>query len=170
VDVPTNVLLPGERLLWSGRPQRLTLARFDLYQFAIGLFWGIVTIVGPAARHPMSIFEWAVGLGGLALTWVPVIARLRARRSVEYVVTDRRIVLADRFSGRTRASAYLATLPPPVARIRQDGSGTIDFGSFSRVPSVPTPSLVPLRLTGLVAVPEAGRVRDLIASAQAGQA
>jgi hypothetical protein len=170
VDVPTKVLLPGERLLWSGRPQRLTLARFDWYQFAFGLFWGIATIVVPVARHdPMSFFAWAVGVGGLAFAWVPVVARLRGRRGVEYVVTDRRIVLADRFSGSTRASVYLGTLPPPVARIRQDGSGTIDFGRFSRAPLVPAPSSMPLMLTGLVAVPEAGRVRDLIAWAQAGQ-
>ncbi|MFF1609337.1 hypothetical protein ACFVYA_16265 [Amycolatopsis sp. NPDC058278] len=170
MDVPTNVLLPGERLLWSGRPQRLILARFDWYQFAFGLLWGIATIVVPVARHnPLSLFAWAVGVGGVAFAWVPVVARLRARRGVEYVVTDRRIVLADRFSGRTRASAYLGTLPPPVARIRQDGSGTVDFGRFSRIASVPTRSSFALMVTGLVAVPEAGRVRDLIAWAQSGQ-
>jgi hypothetical protein len=59
------------------------------------------------------------------------------------VVTDRRIVLADRFSGRTRTSAYLGTLPPPVVRIRRDGSGTIVFGGFSRVPVMPSPSSGP---------------------------
>lgn len=171
MDVPTNVLLPGERLLWSGRPQRLTFARFDWCQFLFGLLWGIATIVVPVARHdPMSLFSWAVGLGGLAFGWVPVGSRLHARRSVEYVLTDRRIVLADRFSGMTRASAYLGTLPPPVARIRQDGSGTVDFGRFLRIASMPTPATVSLLVTGLVAVPEAGRVRDLIASAQAGRA
>jgi len=77
---------------------------------------------------------------------------------------------ADRFSGRTLASAYLGTLPPPVVRIRRDGSGTIVFGGFSRVPLMPSPSLGALLVTGLVAVPEAGRVRDVIAWAQAGQA
>jgi hypothetical protein len=170
VGVPTNVLLPGERLLWSGRPQRLILARFDWYGFAFGVLWGIATIVIPVARlKPLSLVEWALGVGGVAFVWVPVAVRLRARRGVEYVVTDRRIVLADRFSGRTRASVYLGTLPPPVARIRQDGSGTIDFGRFVRAPVMPFSSLGSLMLTGLVAVPEAGRVRDLIARAQAGQ-
>jgi hypothetical protein len=171
VDVPTNVLLPGERLLWSGRPQRLVFARFDRYQFAFGLLWAIATIVVPVARHePLPFFAWAVGVGGVAFVWVPVVARLRGRRGVEYVVTDRRIVLADRFSGRTRASAYLGTLPPPVARIRRDGSGTIVFGRFSRAPLTTLPAPWPLIAIGLVAVPEAGRVRDLIAWAQAGQA
>jgi hypothetical protein len=171
VDVPTNVLLPGERLLWSGRPQRLILARFDWYQFAFGLLWIIVAIVVPVARqNSLSLFEWALGVGGVAFVWVPVVVRLRARRGVEYIVTDRRIVLADRFSGRTLSSAYLGTLPPPVARLRQDGSGTIVFGRYSRPPLMPPPSSGPLMLTGLVAVPEAGRVRDLIAWAQAGQA
>jgi len=171
VDVPTNVLLPGERLLWSGRPQRLVLARFDWYQFAFGLLWVIVAIVVPLARHkPLSLFEWALGVGGVAFVWVPVVVRLRGQRGVEYVVTDRRIVLADRFSGRTRASVYLGTLPPPVARIRRDGSGTVDFGRFVRAPAMPFSSLGSLMSTGLVAVPEAGRVRDLIAWAQAGQA
>ncbi|WP_328449987.1 MULTISPECIES: hypothetical protein [unclassified Amycolatopsis] len=171
MDVPTNVLLPGERLLWSGRPQRLVFARFDWYQFAFGLFWGIATVVVPVARHqPLSFFSWAVGVSGVAFLWVPVVIRLRGRRGVEYVVTDRRIVLADRFSGRTRASAYLGTLPPPVARIRRDGSGTVVFSGFSRGPLTFLPPSGPLMLTGLVDVPEAGRVRDLIAWAQAGQA
>ena len=171
MDVPANVLLPGERLLWSGRPQRLVLARFDWYQFAFGLLWAIATIVHPVVRpEPLSFFEWAFGVGGVAFVWVPLVVRLRGRRGVEYVVTDRRIVLADRFSGRTRASAYLGTLPPPVARIRRDGSGTIFFSASSRGPLTFLPSSGPLLLTGLVAVPEAGRVRDLIAWAQAGQA
>lgn len=170
MDVPANVLLPGERLLWSGRPQRLVLARFDWYQFAFGLLWAIATIVHSVAKpEPLSFFDWAFGVGGIAFVWVPLVARLRGRRGVEYVVTDRRIVLADRFSGRTRASVYLGTLPPPVARIRRDGSGTVDFGRFVRIPGVSSPSSVSLLVTGLVAVPEAGRVRDLIAWAQARQ-
>ncbi|WP_328442764.1 hypothetical protein [Amycolatopsis sp. NBC_00438] len=126
-------------------------------------------VVPLTRRHTLSPFEWALGVCGVAFVWVPVAVRLRARRGAEYVVTDRRIVLADRFSGRTRASVYLGTLPPPVARIRQDGSGTIDFGRFVRAPVMPFSSLGSLMLTGLVAVPEAGRVRDLIARAQAGQ-
>ncbi|MEU0791773.1 hypothetical protein ABZ342_17025 [Amycolatopsis sp. NPDC005961] len=169
--MPSNVLLPGERLLWSGRPQRFTLARFDWLQLVFGLAWLIATIVVPVARHQsLSFLAWGVGVGGVASQWVPVVVRVRGRRGVEYVVTDRRIVLADRFSGRTRASAYLGTLPPPVVRIRRDGSGTIVFGKFSRAPVVPPPSVGALMVTGLVAVPEAGRVRDLIAWAQAGRA
>ncbi|MEU5260864.1 hypothetical protein [Amycolatopsis sp. NPDC021455] len=171
MDLPADGLLPGERLLWWGRPQRLALARFDWYQFLFGLLWGIATIVVPVARHaPLSFLAWVVGVGGLAFAWVPVGARLRARRGVAYLVTDRRIVLVDRFSGRTRTSVYLGTLPPPVARIRRDGSGTIDFGRFLRTPVAFSPASVSFLVTGLVAVPEAGRVRDLIAWAQAGQA
>ncbi|RSM49488.1 hypothetical protein DMA12_03410 [Amycolatopsis balhimycina DSM 5908] len=171
MDLSADGQLPGERLLWWGRPQRLTLTLLDWGQFAIGLLWGIATIVIPVARHdPLSFLAWVVGVGGLASLWGAVAARVRARRSVAYLVTDRRIVLADRFSGRTRASAYLGTLPPPFARIRQDGSGTIVFRSSSRFGLMPARSSVPLLVSGLVAVPEAGRVRDLIAWAQAGQA
>ncbi|MEV5716373.1 hypothetical protein AB0L41_20970 [Amycolatopsis mediterranei] len=170
MDVPADGLLPGERLLWWGQPQRLTPTLLDWGQFAIGLLWGIAAVVIPLARHdPLSFFSWVVGVGGLA-SWGAVAARVRARRSVAYLVTDRRIVLADRFSGRTRASAYLGTLPPPVVRIRQDGSGTIVFRSSARFGPVPARSSVSLLMTGLVAVPEAGRVRDLIAWAQTGQA
>ena len=169
MDLPADGLLPGERLLWWGQPQRLTLTLLDWGQFAVGLLWGIATVVIPLARHdPLSFFSWVVGLGGLASFWGAVAARVRARRSVAYLLTDRRIVLADRLSGRTRVSAYLGTLPPPVVRIRQDGSGTIVFRSSSRFGPVPARSSVSLLMTGLVAVPEAGRVRDLIVAAQAG--
>ena len=170
MELPADGPMPGERLLWWGRPQRLTPTQAEWCQLAMGLLWGIVTIVVPVAKHePLSLFGWAVGVGGVVFLWGAVFVGVRARRSVTYVVTDRRILLVDRFSGKTRASAYAGTLPPPVARIRPDGSGTIVFRRTRGFGSVPSLASVPLLVSGLVAVPEAGRVRDLIASAQAGR-
>jgi hypothetical protein len=60
VDLPANVLLPGEQLLWPGRPQRFAPGRLG--------FFPVV---------------WAVG--GLLIAWVPVALRQRALRRAAYL-------------------------------------------------------------------------------------
>ncbi|MEU0533124.1 hypothetical protein [Amycolatopsis tolypomycina] len=174
MDVPGNVLLPGERLLWSGRPRRITLQGLDWYQLASGVVW--VSVVATSAlvfgRSSQTHYIGAVfAFCGLAAAWAPVAGRLWAMRRAVYAVTDRRVVVADGVSGRTRVSAYLGALPPPVARPGRDGAGTVTFGgpagllgvlagAQTKTRSMPVPIV-------LVAVPEAERVRDLIARAQA---
>jgi hypothetical protein len=174
VDVPTNVLLPGERLLWSGRPQRIVPTGLDWYRLVFGLVW-VSVIAGtglPFSGRGISFIGLVFLAFGIAATWVPVIARLWVMRRAVYAVTDRRVVLADRVSGRTRAAAYLAALPPPVTRPRHDGVGTVAFGQpggfLSFFGGTPAPKAQSLQSPiELVAVPDAERVRDLIAQAQA---
>ncbi|MBE8522773.1 PH domain-containing protein [Amycolatopsis sp. H6(2020)] len=173
MDVPRNVLLPGEQLLWSGRPQRIAPRGLDWYRLAFGVVW--VSVVAASglvfARASQTYYIGAVfAFCGLAAAWGPVLGRLWAMRRTVYAVTDRRVVVADGVSGRTRASAYLGALPPPVTRPRQDGVGTVTFGEagglLSTFGAQPAPKS-PQATIVLVAVPDAERVRDLIARGQA---
>lgn len=173
MEVPRNVLQPGEQLLWSGRPQRIAPRGLDWYHLAAGVVW--VSLVGASAlvfgRASQTYYIGAVfAFGGLAIAWGPVFARLWAMRRTVYAVTDRRVVVADGVSGRTRASAYLGALPPPATRPRLDGVGTVTFGEADGLLSVFAAQLKqksPQATIALVAVPDAERVRDLIARGQA---
>jgi hypothetical protein len=99
-----------------------------------------------------------------------VVARLWATRRAVYAVTDQRVVVADRASGRTRAWADVGALPPTVTRLGHDGLGTLTFatpgGSVDILGhSVPVRHRLPP--IELVAVPEAEGLRDLIVEEQA---
>ena len=76
-------------------------------------------------------------------------------------------MVADRVSGATRTSAYLGALPPPVARAGVDGVGAVSFGGsggfLDAIVSAGNPRPAAIKF---VAVPDAERVRDLIAQAQ----
>lgn len=164
--MPRNALLPGERLLWSGRPQRIAPRGLDWYCLAFGVVWVIVAF-GIASGRTVYVGA-AVALFGFALAWGPVIGRLWVLRRTVYAVTDGRVLVADGVTGHARASAYVRALPPPVTRPGQDGVGTLTFGEAGgflgtflaqATAKSSQPTIV------LVAVPEAERVRDLIARA-----
>jgi hypothetical protein len=110
---------------------------------------------------------WAVG--GLLIAWVPVALRQRALRRAVYAVTGWRVVVADRISGATRTSAYLGALPPQVTRAGADGVGAVSFGGSGGFPDAMISAAntrSAAAAVGFVAVPDAERVRDLIAQAQ----
>ncbi|WP_290056140.1 hypothetical protein [Amycolatopsis solani] len=171
MDLPVNVLMPGERLLWSDRPRRIGLGGQEWFRLVFGIVWvsGVVVFAVPSGggRH------WYIGTVfaafGAAAAFGPLIARQVTLRRSAYAVTDRRVVVVDSASGRTRASVYLSTLPPPVARAGADGTGTVTFGEAGGFSSVLNSSGQPpaAAKVELVGVPDAERVRDLIAQAQA---
>ncbi|WP_372664135.1 PH domain-containing protein [Amycolatopsis kentuckyensis] len=160
MDLPGNVLQPGERLLWSGRPQRFALEAPDWLRVALGLLWLALAFGVPwLGGAGISIVPLVVGPLGLLVAWGGVAVRLRTRRRSAYAVTDRRIVVADRRSGAVIASERLSRLPAPSAKVGRDGLGDVTFGTGG--PKAPNPASP--RLLG---VPDAERVRDLIAAAQ----
>ena len=166
MDLPTNVLLPGEQLLWSGRPQRFALDGTDWYRLAFGVVWVTLGLVF-FAHGRLGFFPVVWAVGGLLIAWVPVALRQRALRRAVYAVTNWRVVVADRVSGATRTSAYLGALPPPVAQAGADGVGAVSFGGsggfLDAMVSAANTRSAPIKF---VAVPDAERVRDLIAQAQ----
>jgi hypothetical protein len=164
MDLPANILLPGERLLWSGRPQRAVFKASDGALLAFGLVWAAAGLVLPVlSRGRISPFEATVGALGFLVVVGAVAARQWVLRRVGYALTDRRLVVADRISGRTRASAHLGALRSPVARTGRSGLGSVTFGQVGGLTAVGKFSLVSVEL---LAIPDAEHVRDLIAQAR----
>ncbi|WP_284744190.1 hypothetical protein [Amycolatopsis sp. RTGN1] len=171
MDVPLIVLEPGERLLWSGRPQRVVPTGLEWYRLVFGsilvsVVFAALGLPFPDGRVPV-MFVVSVTVG-LAFVWVPVIVRLRATRRSVYAVTDQRVVVADRVSGRIRTWTDLVL--PTVTPIGHDGLGNLTFpvpggsadvfGSAVPVKGAPAP-------IEMFAVPDARGLRDLIVQEQA---
>jgi hypothetical protein len=175
-------LVAGERLLWSGGPQRQPV--FDgadavavpvsLVWCAFAIFWefGVVSSGGP-------IFMWIWGIPFIMFGVYLVVGRLVVRalqlRSTTYAVTNRRLIETIRRPRLRVTEAYLRNLPPPVVKIRDDGAiGSIAFESFpgladslaemgfnTRRRGTRMPRAIVLR-----EIAHPGQVRDIIASAQ----
>jgi hypothetical protein len=160
VEEPVIVLNPGERLLWSGRPKKVVPSGWEWCRLVFGSIL-------------VSVFTAATGVGvvaavlGFAIVWGPVLARLRTTYRAVYAVTDQRVVVADRFSGRTRKWMDLTT--PAVNSLGSDGLGTLTFH-----PPVATVDFLGFGLPkrkqplpiALFAVPDAEGLRELIVQEQ----
>ena len=176
MDLGNHSLQLGERLLWSDRPQRFSLSPYEVSGLLVGLVFigftaSAVTRSVDEGRWP-NLFElFAVII--LVVAWGRVVTSQVALRSTTYLLTDRRVVIVSTRPRRRELSEYLVRLPPPVARLKPDGSGTISFGpqNFSARPPIWRRQDSELRRYELMrielrAVPNAVLVRDLIATAR----
>ena len=179
-----GLLLPGERIVWSGEPIRHRLLRiedaylipFSLLCGGFAIFWEAGAVI--SARDPFAVL---VGLPfllvGLYLIFGRFVVRAMASRKARYLVTDRRVVVTGGATGRAVGTAYLAGLPPPVITENEDGSGDLAFGMFPsgfgyrglgtrRHPgwSLGFEPIMPFRFRD---IPDVVRVRDLIVAGQA---
>lgn len=127
-------LLPGERLLWAGRPKLgLALCWADLYLIPLSLAWGAVTVgtqIGFGAESgPLASALWIAAMALIGLYIFPgrflLDALLRAR--LFYAVTDRRILLLRRGRFGGLRSIEIEYLPMLELRERSGGRGTILF-------------------------------------------
>lgn len=171
-------LLPGERLLWTGRPARypvfdaadVVLVPFSLLVCGFAVFWEYETLHGDNA----FIALWGVPfiLMGLHLVVGRLVVRALRLRSTRYALTNRRLVeSADRPRAWT-TETYLRDLPPPVVRTKpREQIGSLAFGTFPGLADAMTEldnrrSVAPRRPV-LREIERPEQVRDLIAAAQA---
>lgn len=175
-------LLPGERILWEGRPARYRLFRrtdtllvpFSVLWCGFAIFWEARALSGDA---PFVFKLWGLPfvLVGLYLTVGRFVVRAVSIRRTRYAITDSRVVVHGGWSGGRLSTAYLKSLPPPIITEQPDGSGNLTFGSFPGPIDVfaagrdqawrgwsTEPSATPI----LWDVSDARRVRDLVAHAQ----
>ncbi len=179
-------LLPGERTLWEGRPQRLKLLRppdaimipFSLVWATLAVSVGISSLVatltadrGEDTPIPFLIFGTLFACLGLYFVFGRFIARALSFRHTRYVLTDRRVVVIGGISGNKTTSEYLSALPPPIVKELPDRSGNMAFGEFPKVwdgsrrrshawaSEPPGPPV-------LWNIPEVRIVRDIVANAQ----
>ncbi|MEV6828831.1 hypothetical protein [Amycolatopsis sp. NPDC051102] len=169
MEEPIIVLLPSERLVWSGRSRRVVPTRGEWFRMVLGS----LLVAGPVAAalsdsaggFPVVVVFAAFGL---VIAWGPVLWRLRTRRRAVYAVTDQRVLVADSVSGRTREE-YLSDLEPPVLDPGQGSTGTVTLKRLDatvNVFGVPVPSRSGTAPIELFAVPDAARLCRLIEEAQ----
>jgi hypothetical protein len=175
-----TTLLPGERILWDGRPlRRRVFRRTDVLLVPISLLWCgfAVFLESGALSYRVPLFAAVLGalfvLFGLYFVAGRFVVRLVSPRRTRYTITDRRVLVRSAWSGRRLSTHDLNSLRPPVIIEEPDGSGSLAFGGFPGLADVfvtrqgwrlwaSEPSPTPV----LWDVPDIRRVRDLVAHAQ----
>jgi hypothetical protein len=126
---------PGERLLWSGRPQQgLRLQASDAVAIPFTLIWcgfAIFWETGVSrSRAPVFFQLWGIPfvLIGLYFVFGRFFVDARQRAGMQYAVTNERIVILSGWRTRNTKSVLLRTLSEIDLKEQQDGRGTIVFG------------------------------------------
>jgi hypothetical protein len=171
-------LLPGERLLWTGRPAGgLLLTTRDVFLIPFSFLWcGFVIfwILGAAASGGGGFV--LIGIAFLCFGLFFSVGRFGfdawLRNGTRYGLTDRRVLILRTSPSTNFTSIALDRLPEAQISDRADGRGTIRFGQqqglfggSGRGLSVWTPSLDPI--PQFLAIPDARTVFDLIQNAAA---
>ncbi len=170
---PFITLLPGERLVWSGRPQRVAPTGIEwVLPIAGTVAAGVFALVAPVPDQELPFVNVIVAVLTFAGAWGAVLTRMWAAGRSVYAVTDQRVLVADRVSGRILTAADLGAYPPSVTWLGRAGLGTLTFTDPDLVVDILGYS-VPVRFQGrrgpikFVAVAEPEQVRELIEAAQA---
>lgn len=163
-------LLPGERLLWTGRPTGglnlrpadWFLIPFSFVWIAFVIFWNVAVWAGggPMFFRLFGLLFLAVGVYFLFGRFL-LDARSRAR--TRYAVTERRI-LTSKEDGSNLRFLDIRNLPSLELSEQRDGSGTIRFGGVAALQNVITAMWQPwLDATpAFVRIPDVKRVFSLI--------
>jgi hypothetical protein len=137
-DELAGALLPGESLLWTGRPpQGFLLRRSDMMFIPFSLVWGGFAIfwevsvlsevpkTGTGAVFPL--FGIPFVLIGLYMIFGRFFFDRIRRAQMSYGLTTQRVLISERFPARRTQSLFLNALPTLDLTDYPDGSGTISF-------------------------------------------
>lgn len=138
-------LLPGETLLWSGKPsRRVIFHQEDALLIPFSLMWGGFAIfweIGASGRfgshshasgNPM---DWIFPLWGIPfvvmgqyLIWGRFLYTAWKKGRIVYGVTQKRVLILDTAWSRSINATYIDQIPVIEKTIRGDGIGTLRFG------------------------------------------
>ena len=148
-----SYFLPGEKLLWSGRPAqgfRLTtwdfaLVPFSLFWGGFALFWETSVLTTPGTPVFMRLWGIPFVLIGLYLIAGRFVVDAAVRARTEYALTDRRVIIRRSGLLPNFSATQLDLLPSINLEEGSFGRGTITFGTSSfqryKTAGVWTPSL-----------------------------
>ena len=133
----TNVLLPGERVLWQGRPvpRRAIFTSADAFLIPFSLMWGGSAVFWEssvlASRAPGFFALWGIPfvIVGLYVIFGRFLVAYRIARTARYAVTDRRIVIVSGLLRPSVTSLDLRNLPFVQVKASADGIGDIAFAA-----------------------------------------
>jgi hypothetical protein len=126
-------LQPGEKILWTGRPDPSRLvSRTDAFLIPFSFMWGGFAIVweGGVLLTGAPTFFWLWGIPfvvvGQYLIWGRFLYKRWDRRRTVYALTNQRALI---LRGGSIQSVFLNHLPNINQSVRADGSGSLEFGS-----------------------------------------
>lgn len=126
-------LLPGEKIIWEGKPfSGIVLRPIEIFLIPFSLLWGGFAIFWNAgvwktdADLSFRLFGIPFLIAGLYVTVGRFLIDILIRRATTYFVTNRRILIARRSKLK---SLDIKRLPSVELEERADGSGTIRFGA-----------------------------------------
>lgn len=174
----------GERLLWQGTPHWRVLARHAFHLRGLALYFGVIVAYcfGSAALGGTPLSDAAVSaaeLAGLALVPVGFLAAYAwaVGRVTVYSITNRRVVIQLGLTLPMTINLPFAKIEAAALNVRPNGTGDISLllNAKDKVAYlVLWPHARPWRLARpepmLRAVPDAGRVGQLLARALAASA
>src|SRR5579859_794770 len=167
-------LLPGERLLWTGRPARARVIPGDLVYPVLLLaaaLLAVLTLRFPrgSAAAPGGLYEKVVvGVAALAGLIATVVRALRIKpdelRRTIYQVTDRRVLITT--GTRKTWAAYLDQLAEPVVMPQRNGTADLTLSALANSQPLPrtyTPGAQP-PFPVLRGLPDAELAREVIST------
>ena len=130
-DFAKSLLVPGENILWKGKPEKSgLLTKRGYYMIPFSLLWcGIVSlsVVDSIIRTGfVELFDVPFILAGLYLLVGRFIITVYTRRITAYVITNKKII---RKIGKNVDMLEMAALPPMYIELLKDGRGSIGFGA-----------------------------------------
>ena len=141
-DNINKYLLPDEQLLWRGSPGTgIILRGIDLFLIPFSLLWGGFAVFWNAsvwamdsngADLPFKLFGLPFLVAGFYITIGRFWLDRRIRKNLEYLVTDRRILILKKSGNSSSKSIDIKRLPALDFDERSDGTGTIRFGSSGK--------------------------------------
>lgn len=132
----TGRLLPGESIVWRGRPkQGFMLTPRDGFLIPFSLFWGGFAIFWEStalqakAPFPFALFGVPFVLIGLFMIFGRFVLDAWLRKHIDYALTDRRVLIVRGGPWPSVQAMSLDRLPEATLNEAADGRGTIRFGS-----------------------------------------
>lgn len=127
-----QLLPPGERVLWQGRPEWFAFARHAFHLLPLSLYfvllaaWRLVATIedgGTAQDFALAVL-WPIGLGGIVVLvagWVG----WYAARTTRYTITNRRVVFRIGIALTVSVNLPFSVVSAAAVRRHRDGTGDI---------------------------------------------
>jgi hypothetical protein len=148
-DTFQGVLRPGERIVWSGKPQQGFMIRTsDIWNIPFGVLWAgyvlflVLTAVQDVLRFPDHLQSQWPGAGililfalmGFYLLFGRFIVDILQRQRTDYLLAEERVIILTGWFSRNVKSIDLRDIPEINLSRKHAGRGTITFGSMDDAP------------------------------------
>ena len=133
-------LLPGERILWNGRPPTgflfrktdLFLLPFSLMWAGFAVFWEVMAWKSGAPPF-FLVFGGMFVVMGVFFVGGRFFYDMRLRANTVYAITEGRALILNGVRRRALTALALSTLSQIHLELLDDGRGTITFGPVSPI-------------------------------------